>query len=808
MPARTLSTLLTCLFMLLAFAGQAVARDLPVWRIGIVVDGPWKREQHRLEVMKNEILALTSGEFDVRFPEDKILHGNWELAGVNRAINQLLRDPEVDLVLALGVVASAEIARRKNLPKPVMAPMIVGLQPSLPYKNGVSGVHNLNYLYAFNKAPSDVLLLHDLYPFKRLAILMEPLTRRVIQRYELDKLFRQIPTSEQYLIGAEGTPEEIVASIPDDADAVMLAPLLRLSREQVTELAELLIERKLPSISIFGGFEVEAGLLAATTTERDIQRLVRRIALNLQRIMLGEDPATIGVEFQETVRPIINMRTAHRLGLSPTYDLMSSAELIGDPDAVEPEPMTFNEAVARAIEHNLSLAVSQRTLAADGEDISVARSNLLPQLDVSLDGREIDEDRAEASNGNAAHYQSSASLELNQLVYSERALANLRIQKLLQAGRALEHEASVLDVVLDTTTAYLDLLRALELARIRNDDLAFTKSNLERARTRVQLGAANRAEVHRWESQLATARSLLIEANVSVSQARVALSRLVNKPLETRFDTTSPSLSDPYFLVSDKRFLRYISTPASVRVLREYMVQEGLRNAPELERLQLAIEAQERAVESARNVYTHPVIGFGGKITEILSRGGAGTKPNPVEIPGFPPFQPENPANDNTDWQIGFSAELPLYAGGGRSAEVRRAVQELASLKYQRDNAMQGIETGIRVNLYGAGGAFANIQYARDRHEAARSNLEMVTDAYGRGAVDIIDLLDAQNAAVTAESAASNAVYDFLIQFMNLERAMGRFDFLMTEEERQDWYRRMETFFVERGVRPAPRSEF
>ncbi len=805
MPVRTLlSAFVACLMMAMT-STVSVAADLPRWTVGVVLDGPWQRTRqlNALELMKREILLLTDGEFAVSFPTDKQLDGNWTLDGVNRALDQLLNDPQVDLVLALGVAASGEVARRSNLPKPVMAPIIIGLQPGLPFKNGVSGKKNLNYLYSFNKTPSDVLLLHELQPFKRLAFIMEPLTAKVLQRYDMDKLLGQIPAEELYIIPAEGTPEDVISKIPPDADAAIFGAIFQWDEATTERMARLLIERKLPSLSIMGGWEVEAGFLAATTTDSDVLRLIRRIAINVQRILLGEDPGKIEVEFRETVRPIINMQTAHALGISPTYDLLNSSDLIGDPDTADYEPLTFREAVLEALEQNLGLETSAAGLRVDVEDIARARADLLPGLEASLGARQIDRDRAISFGGNNPEYLTTANLTLSQLIYAEPAWANQKIQQLLQQAREHEYEAKVLDIALDTSLSYLNLLRAQQLAGIRKEDLAFTKSNLERARTRVQLGAANRSEEYRWESQLAGAHAQLVNASVSISQARVNLSRLVSRALETRYRTVNPTLEDPHFLVSHKRFLQYITTPAAVRVLREFLVLEGLQNAPELRRLEDAIAAQERAVESARNVFTHPTVGFQAEVNEVLARRGAGLNPEPVTIPGIGTFPGQKTDVDNTLWQMGVSATLPLYQGGARSSDVRRNVAELSRLQQQRDELREGLQAQILVTVYGAGGAFSNIQFAQQRDEAASNNLDLVTDAYSRGAVSIIELLDAQNAAVTARSASANAVFDFLIEFMRLQRAMGAFDFLMSEKQRRTIYDRMDAFFAERGITPA-----
>ena len=73
-------------------------------------------------------------------------------------------------------------------------------------------------------------------------------------------------------------------------------------------------------------------------------------------------------------------------------------------------------------------------------------------------------------------------------------------------------------------------------------------------------------------------------------------------------------------------------------------------------------------------------------------------------------------------------------------------------------------------------------------------------DAYARGAVSILVLLDAQNAALVAEQVAENAIYDFMIDQMGVERAVGKFYLQMDETEAQDFVQRLEAFFDAAGL--------
>ncbi len=63
---------------------------------------------------------------------------------------------------------------------------------------------------------------------------------------------------------------------------------LRFDSAQVQELARGLAARKLPTFSVVGRSEVEAGMLLTTGgAERDIERLARRVAIMIQRIAAG-----------------------------------------------------------------------------------------------------------------------------------------------------------------------------------------------------------------------------------------------------------------------------------------------------------------------------------------------------------------------------------------------------------------------------------------------------------------------------------------------------------------------------------------
>ena len=137
---------------------------------------------------------------------------------------------------------------------------------------------------------------------------------------------------------------------------------------------------------------------------------------------------------------------------------------------------------------------------------------------------------------------------------------------------------------------------------------------------------------------------------------------------------------------------------------------------------------------------------------------------------------------------------LPLIEGGGHNAEIRRQERNRGQLTLQKKAVAREIKRRLRVSLYRANAAYGAIQFTRAAEKAATQNLEVVTDKYRQGTAPIIQLVDAQNQAVVIQLDAANAVYDFLAQLMRVERAVGRFSFLVDKDRTSDFFRRLDDF--------------
>ena len=701
--------------------------------------------------------------------------------------------------MALGVLSSKNVSTRGPLPKPVIAPVSVGTETfGFPRKGEGSGVKNLNYLTFPDTLVEDLVAFWEVVPFKNIAVFFNPYLAEAlpVSRRPAGEARLQEQGIELTLAPVGRTVGEALDSLPEDVDAAYLSPVAHLMPGELDKLVAGLIERRLPSFSMFGYTEVEHGVLAGLCTQELFPRIARRAALNVQRILLGDEAGSLPVIFQPEKKLVVNMATARAIGIYPTWLALAEAELLFEEDTEAARSVSLRTAVNEALLRNLDLAAERLAVAAGAENVREARGDLLPQVGLDALGLQIDRDRAEAAFSQQRERTLSGSIGVSQLVYSEPARANVSIQGSLQAGREAALERARLDTTLTAARAYFNVLRAKTLVSIQRENLRSTRSNLDLARLRQEVGFSGPGEVYRWESEVALGRKDLIKAEEQRTPAEIELNRILHRPLNEAFVTEEVDLLNPTFLFNDPRMFSYIYNPISYEVFIDFNVARRLEAAPELRQVDAAIAAQERSLLAARRALFTPFVGASAELGRNLYEGGAGGDGIPA---GVFPFDLSEP--DETDWILGLNVSFPLFSGGKKSAVIRRAREELSVLRIQRQSMAERIEQRIRSALQITSRSYEAIRQSQQAAGAAGKNLELVTDAYSRGALSIIDLIDAQNAALVSDLAAADAVYDFFIDYVGTARAMNDFDLMLSGADRDAFFESLDRYYGEAGVK-------
>jgi len=780
----------------LAVMTNGNATQAKTFRIGTVSDGDASRAGAMLDLIQREIFNMTQGAHTVEFPKDGQVSGNWDLNRVNQALDTLLSSGHIDLVITLGAVSTHEACRRRTLAKPVIGADVIDAQTQeLPSDKGVSGVANLNYINTFSNIDRALQSFLDIAPFYRVAVLADAFQLQSIP--QLQKLERRLAHEFSLtirVIPVKTSAASALEQIPENTDAVFVSGLPRLTDREFATLVQGLIRKQLPSFSFAGRTGVEQGLLSGIIPADDRRHTARSVAINVQELLDGNPAETLQTYFPLGGKLSINMATARAIGVYPGWHILTEADLLNEEDRAGAGKMDIRSAVAQARQSNPDLAAAGRAVAAGAEQVRAAKAALFPQLTLGSHARIIDDDRAEAAFGAAPEREWTGSLAASQLLYSDKARANYEIEKFSQSARAQQRDAVALDIVRSAATAYLNVLRAKRIERIQKNNLKLTRKNLERAQIRVSIGAAGPEEVYRWENQIAESRRNVLTSESVTLDTMSSLNRLLNQPLRDPFGIDETEYKAPLSILPDRRILAYMDTPQALNAMRDFLVDEGMAASPELKQIDAAIAAGKRAVVLARREYWQPSVALVGDITRCLSDGGNGTAP-----PSALAALGSGSGADDTAWTAGITLTLPLYSGGKKSAFLGENAEKLARLQYQKRSTANTIEQRVLSSVYLIRASYPAIRLTMSAADAARKNLTLVTASYARGIKSIIDLIDAQNSALVADQQAANAVYDFLIDLMAVQRSLGNFFVFAPEPDYTSFMDRLDQYMDARG---------
>jgi len=762
---RSLGILSLGLMLLFVVGNRVHAEEArPGLRIGLVTEGPYQRSLDFLDILQAEVTAVCGERYVVTFPDEAQLDGGWSRDGVIEAVDRLLDDPDVDLIMTVGPAAAAYLCGLGQLPKPAVS--------VLAFTNsggGCEGRSNLRVspVLLEELVARDLKGFRRIVPFERLAVLTDASFLAGVDVTVLREQAAAEGISTAFIpVGAGDL--DVMERLPTGTDAVYLLILEQIDQEAFDGLVHGLTEAGLPTFSIVGEEEVEQGVLAGMNSRTSVIPILRAGALDVLDLLEGveERPSSS----LPGTRLTLNMATARTLGLSPRWEVLSGACLLHEEDEPGQRSIDLGGAVRRAMEANLDLLVRERTLSAGREDIRDARSAYGPQLEAGVMGVMIDEDHAMPAFGQYARF-ASGSLTLTQLLYSDMASANVTIQKRLQEARDSDMEALRLDIARGAVGAYLDLMRADALVQIRHDDVDLKHANLDLARLRHSTGSAGAAEVLRWEAALASARAEVLDGRAKKRQAERQFSRLLDRPLTTRWQPARPDLDVALAILGGAGEATLLDSPNGYDHLTMTMIEAGLEAAPELAALDAAIAAQERLHAAARRATYTPTFGVQGDLAHVLAKDEEGGP----DLGGIEDLFPEI---EDTSWNVGLKASLPLITGGANKAQRIRAREELFRLRLDRRNAEEMLGQRILSALDETAASWPAISLRREAAEAASKTEKLVRDAYARGSASILDLLDAQNAALSAELAAMTAVYDFIDDWAEVQRSVAERDVL------------------------------
>lgn len=774
--------ILHCLVLILSISISTSVHAAPkLIRIGIVLDEPSDYQERAIVALAQELDELGGSEFIFDIASSRRLMGRGERSSIRAAISSLMQRSDVDLIICLGPIGS-DTALTVRKTKPVIAAAVISpeLQNFPATAEGTSGVENLHYLGVNVDLAAALKRFQASTGAKKLAVVVEDSTLQGLAAVA-QSLESVIASNKNgsVIVGVDYASDERLRDLlPSDVEAVFMLPQLARTNEQRALQIDDVLSRGLPSLSTMGQEDAEAGFTYAISLIPNPEQLARRLAVDIRDIALGRSAGSLLVAFTPRDRLTVNLAVARALQLNVPFDVLFEANMINELGE-NSEVFTLNEVIEQSLSRNLDIAIAQQDLESAYEDTNIARSSLLPQLNAELSYEAFDDDLALIPSF-IPNETTTASVNLSQSIYSETNLSSYRSTRFLQDGQEADFRATRLNVIQSTANAYLNLLIAKTEREIQRDNIRLTRANLERAQFRYRVGSANRSEVFRFETVLASDLQAIAGAQANYQRALFELNEILRAPINRAFAVAETGVESTE-IFGDARLAPYVNGPANLAIFADFLSLEALENSPELDELNSQIASQERLLLAAKRRRYVPTIDFVSSVEEVIDNDGASM-----------------PRDYDEDWRVGIELSLPLFEGAAIEARKRQARVQLRRLELARNQTELSLETGTRNAVTQASASRLSIDFAKQSERAALRTLNLVTDSYTRGRSKYIDLIDAQSSYLTERLAAANATYEYLLDLVALQRSIGFFDFTASDDFKDRWFARLQVFSQER----------
>ena len=774
------------LMVLLSIPLLSYGQEKETYTIGILVDTIAPELAPLLDLLQNEIIAVVGEDATISFPEGSLLVNGFDVAQAEIHYQTLL-DDDTDIIIAFGPVNNEIISGQAVHQKPTI--LFGALNRDLidiDEDKETSGIDNFTYLITSQSYEQDLRTFETLYDFNHVGVIVagpQLITRRIQEA--LDPVFAELGATYDLI------PYTSVRSLDpflDQIDAVYLAEGFSIPFTELDEMAALLIANGLPSFTATRREDVERGWMATNQADENLEQFFRRIALTVEAVVNGDNLSTLPlfIEYSETLT--LNYNTAERVDVPLKYSLIATTDLVGDFDKLLAErTYSLLDVIQEVIAANLSLETSRKDIELAQQDVKTAKSTYLPNVSASATGSYLDPEVARASNGQNPEYSTDGNVTLTQTLFSEAANANISIQKSLLKAQQENFNAEELDLILDASNAYFNVLILKANVQIQQQNLDVTKRNLKIAEQNFEAGQSGQADVLRFRSELAQNMQTLIEAINQLNQGFHVLNLLLNNPIDLRINVEDAVMTEGVFEDYDYEQLGALLDDSSQReVFVDFLVEEALKNAPELKVLDYNLEATERNI--VLNGYRRfmPTVAAQAQYNRNFDQWGAGALPSDLIL------------QDN--YSVGLNFSIPIFDQNRETINRQTALVQRSQLELNRANTALALERNVRDAVFDLTNQIANIELSRVSEETAAQGLELTEASYSNGAVNVVQLIDAQRNLLQAQLARANATYNYLLSTIILERYLGYYFLLHSEAENQAFIQRFLTYQSSHGA--------
>jgi outer membrane protein TolC len=347
-------------------------------------------------------------------------------------------------------------------------------------------------------------------------------------------------------------------------------------------------------------------------------------------------------------------------------------------------------------------------------------------------------------------------------------LRYLRIAKNNKKISDIAFKDQVMATVTQIENIYWDLVSAYEQARVNEESLAFANQTLDNAKKQLQLEAIPEMDVMKAEAEVSKRDQDLTVARTNLQLQESLMKNALTKSLD------DPTLEEMPVVPTDQMQAANTSAAASAPILD--LINEGLRNRPELLETDVDLANRQISRQAARNALlpTLSLVGFYG------GSGLAGTPCNPSVPSCVPSTAPTDLSgawqntfnNSSPDYYVGLNLNIP-FRNRVAKADQYRSELEYRQAGLRKEQLRKQIRIEVRNAQYALEQSRARVDSARKARDLVERTFEITKKEQDLGSGSSYQTMTAQRDLSLSELDLVNAMTVYEKARVELDRATG-----------------------------------
>jgi outer membrane protein TolC len=409
-------------------------------------------------------------------------------------------------------------------------------------------------------------------------------------------------------------------------------------------------------------------------------------------------------------------------------------------EGTRPGRFSIEQCIEIALKNSPSIKIAQGTVRKSKLDVGDARANFLP--DVSLSGGYYINKTYNTFEWNENHYDLSISASMQPFTSGRTYLDVERTDANLRSARE-GYRLTEMDLVMEVISRYYNLLKSSQILELGNRTLKQKQNQLDFSKAQFELGMVPRADTLKARAALEGARVDLHEANGELLIRKAELNEIMGLDLDSTVSIQDVELKEPNI----PEFDSVLSLAYSYR--------------PDIKRQGSSISAAKYNM----------MIAWLNRMPTLTLTGGYNVYAEKFAFEGLP-LNRSN-LDDNSDWSVGLVLSFPMFDGGTKARNIRRANIDLNNARLGYEELKRQAELEVKSAHLSLENASKKIELTQRQVASARESYEAAMGRYKNGLAPITEVIDAEVTLTEGEVNFINSKYDFLEAEALLEKVTG-----------------------------------